>query len=147
VYKGKNEADAIKKYAEERFPEIKDFEVILEKYSKNTAENVSNILKLAKEKESKAIVATSSKDHISRVMRDFVYHPERPKVEETLILGCASNEPYSEAGKTIQPAIIEPPVYFGEYNLAELVPQFFKVQKEKREKFAKEVKELIEKYL
>ena len=31
VYKGKNEADAIKKYAEERFPEIKDFEVILEK--------------------------------------------------------------------------------------------------------------------
>ena len=96
--------------------------------------------KLAKEKESKAIIATSSKDHISRVMRDFVYHPERPKVEETLILGCASNEPYSEAGKTIQPAIIEPPVYFGEYNLAELVPQFFKVQKEKEKSLLKKWK-------
>lgn len=143
-YEGRKEADVIYEYAESKHPEIRGYDVTLKKESQRTAENIEEILEEAKKENAKAVVPTSSKDHISRVMRDFVYHPNRP--EDTLILGNPSKEPYSEVGFEIPPAIVEPPVKFGDINLAEIIPKFFRVPSENRGEFAEEVKAILEKY-
>ncbi len=150
VYKGINEAVAIYKFAQETFPEVNEFDITLERESENTAQNVNNIYRILKEKTKeerpKAVVPVSSPDHMPRVMREFVYHEGRPRIEETLILGCPSDKPHTKKGQEIPPAIIEPPVEFGEYNLAEMTPKFFKVPKDKRGEFAKELEELLKNY-
>ncbi len=146
VYQGKVEAEAIYEFAQENFPGIEDYEVRLETKSRNTAENVERIYEIAEKEKAGAIVPISSRDHTPRVMRDFCYHEKRPRIEDALLLGCASNEPYSEAGWSVQPAIVEPPVRFGNVNLAELVPKFFRVPGEKREKFSREMEEVLKKY-
>jgi len=144
AYEGKKEADTIYEYAQANFSEINNFDVNLEKESEKSEESVGNIYRMVEKAE--AVVPVTSIDHISRVLGYFAYHSKRPPVEKTLILGSPSKEPYSEKGWTTPPAIVEPSAKFGDVNLAETVPKFFKVPKEKRVKFANDIEELLRKY-
>ncbi len=137
---GKVEADIIYDYAKSEFPGLFKAvtDVILERESKNTQENVDEIIKWATKKNA-LIVAISSKDHVSRVARDWAYDERR---SDHLILVSPSKEAYSVKGWTDAPIVIEPP--FWAYNA---LKDLFSIPEEKKEEVKRRIKEIIEKAL
>ncbi len=109
VTNGVVEADRIYELARKKFPALFDMvtDVILERESKNTQENVDEIMKWAKKKNA-AIIAVSSKDHISRIAKDWAYDKN---VSEHLVMVAPSEESYSESGDKNAPIVIEPPFW------------------------------------
>ncbi len=103
------EADRIYEFARRKLPGLFDLvtDVILERESQNTQENVDEIMKWAKKKNA-AIIAVSSKDHVSRIARDWAYDKN---VKEHLVMIMPSNESYSKSGLTDAPIVIEPPFW------------------------------------
>ncbi len=99
------EADIIHDYARKNFPELFTLvaDVILERESKNTQENVDEILKWAVKKNA-VIVSISSKDHISRVAKDWAYDKGR---NGHIIMVAPSHETYGE-DEDAEPIVIEP---------------------------------------
>ncbi len=137
INNGNVEADVIYEHAKTEFPDIFKLvtDVILERESKNTQENVDEILKWAIKKNA-AIVAISSKDHASRVINDWGYDKNR---HEHLILVSPSNEPYSKPGIKKRPLVIEPP--FWAY---EELKYIFKIPKEKWAEVKKLINDAVE---
>ena len=135
---GIKEADIIYQWAKEKMPEIKKYNVVLEKDSKNTFENVQNIYDLAKKEGAKGIFAVSSKDHISRVIRDWVYNIPDYESKDILLAGVPSRDAYSEKGRDNPPFIAEPP--FWGYDA---LRNIFKVPADKREYVKKAIEEVI----
>lgn len=109
VKNSKVEADVIYEYAKKKIPELFGdvADIILERESKTTQENVDEILKWAIKKNA-AIIAISSKDHAPRVMKDWAYDKERG---DHLVLIAPSKAPYSIAGEDKQPITIEAPFW------------------------------------
>ncbi len=99
------EADVIHNYARKNFPELFELvnDVILERESKNTQENVDEILKWALKKDA-VIIPISSKDHVSRVVKDWAYDKGR---NSHLIMVAPSHATYGE-NESLAPIIIEP---------------------------------------
>jgi hypothetical protein len=105
----KVEADIIYEHAKKTFPKLFELvnDVILERESKNTQQNVDEIIKWALKKNA-AIIAISSKDHAARIMNDWAYNID---AERHLLLVSPSEESYSELGHTKKPIVIEPPFW------------------------------------
>ena len=102
--KNQVEADTIHAYARKNFPELFTLvaDVILERESKNTQENVDEILKWAVKKNA-IIVSISSKDHAPRVVKDWAYDKLRGG---HIIMVAPSHETYGEDSDA-EPIIIE----------------------------------------
>lgn len=130
------EADAIYEYAKTTFPVLFNLvtDVILERESKNTLENVVEIMKWAIKKNA-AIIAVSSKDHVSRVIKDWDYSKD---IENHLILVAPSAEPYSEIGSREAPLVIEPPSW-----AYEELKDLFKIPESKQKDVKKLLKDAI----
>jgi hypothetical protein len=132
------EADVIHDYARKEFSELFAIvnDVILERESKNTQENVDEILKWALKKNA-AIISISSKDHASRVIKDWAYDKGR---NNHLIMVAPSHETYGE-NENSEPIIIEP-----SYWAYDALKDIFNVPEDKRksvkEKLIKDLKEL-----
>lgn len=133
---GKVEADIIYEYTRAEKPEIFKIvtDVILERESKNTQENVDEILKWATKKNA-IIIAVSSKDHASRVIKDWAYDSKR---DGHIILISPSSDSYSKEGETSAPIVIEPP--FWAYDI---LKDIFEIPEERREEIKKKLKEII----
>lgn len=133
---GMVEADAIYEYTRKMFPELLNTvnDVILERESKNTEENVSEIMKWALKKNA-AIVAISSKDHASRVINAWAYNKN---AEHHLALVSPSEDSYSELGHDKRPIVIEPP--FWAY---EALEDIFKVPENRRASVRDAIKKAI----
>ena len=132
------EADIIHDYARKNFPELFELvnDVILERESKNTQENVDEILKWAVKK-SAVIISISSKDHVSRVVKDWAYDKGR---NNHLIMVAPSHETYGE-NEDLAPIIIEPSHW-----AYDALNNIFKIPEEKRklvkEKLLKDLEEI-----
>ena len=130
------EADAIYEHAKKTFPELFGLvnDVILERESKNTQQNVDEIMKWALKKNA-AIIAISSKDHAARIMNDWAYNMN---AERHLLLVSPSEDSYSELGRTKKPIVIEPP--FWAY---ESLEKIFSVPDNKKEALKKAFRKAI----
>ncbi len=136
ITNGKIEADRMYEFAKKKFPELFKLvnDVILERESKNTQENVNEIAKWASKKNA-AIISISNKDHVGRLITDWAYD----KVSERyIVLVSSNNEPYSKAGAEKRPIIIEPPFW-----AFESLEKLFDVPEDKREGVKKAIKDLL----
>jgi hypothetical protein len=136
VSNGEVEADKIYEFAKRKLPGLFELvtDVILERESKNTQENVDEIIKWAKKKNA-AIIAVSSKDHAPRIAKDWAYDKNR---KGHLIMIAPSEESYSESGSMDSPIIIEPP--FWAY---ESLKDIFNVPANKVEEVKRKIAEII----
>lgn len=135
------EADAIYDFAKARTPDLFDVvaNVVKEKDSKNTMENVEKTLAYAEKAGAEILCPTSSKDHISRVARDWAYNK---KAKHPRLVFITSDEPYSLRGYETQPFIVEPP-FWG----IDALQKIMKVPPNKRENVAKVIQTAIEETL
>lgn len=129
------ESDAMYQWAKNNMPAIKRFEVQTETQSANTSQNIINVKKIAADVGADAIFSVSSKDHVSRIVRDFAYSDEGKGM---LFGGVPTQEPYSMKGYFKQPFIAEPP--FWGYGAIE---DIFKVPKEKTDYVARTIERFI----
>ncbi|MBN2094694.1 MAG: YdcF family protein [Candidatus Aenigmarchaeota archaeon] len=147
---GVTEAQAMKswlqKYLPDLYHEIKDY-LILEEESLKTSENVKKMVKMADQLGVRTLLPVTSKDHASRVVRDWAY--EKPEGSDLIIAGVPSKDSYSEKShyENVQPFIAEPPFW-----AREILDKIFKVpgeyrgNKANREAFKKELEELYRKF-
>ena len=133
-----SEAEGMLNFARDNFGrkldelENKGLEILLEERSRNTAENVRNITKIARDINADAITLVTSKDHSARAMYNLAYAKER---NGFIVFGAPSNENYSVGGN--KPVVIEPP-----YWAYPVAMNLFKVPVNKRE-YVKEVIESV----
>lgn len=99
----KSEAAYMKEYGEQtRHPLLEEFTVAVEEESEDTATNVKAAYRIAREHNVAAIHPVSSKDHISRVHREYLFHDDATEFD---ILPKGSERTYVESGD--KPFIIE----------------------------------------
>ena len=125
---GRVEADAMQDFLKKRYTNLEKIvdEVVLDKESKNTQENVNKISSYAKEVGADSVFGVSSKDHVGRIITQQAYLQNKPD----LVMGVfPSNGSYSMNGsKGISPMILEPP-FFGQDNPKELYGMYSKLFK------------------
>ena len=112
--------------------ENRGLEILLEEKSRNTAENVRNIIGIARDTNADAITLVTSMDHSARAMYNLAYAEER---NGFLVFGAPSNENYSIGGN--KPVVIEPP-----YWAYPVAMNLFKVPVDKRD-YVREVIESV----
>ena len=136
IVNGKVEADAVYELAKKVAPEMFEIvdDVLLERESKNTQENVDQILKWALKKNA-MIIAISSKDHVPRLVKDWAY--EKTKGHQ-LVAIAPGEESYSKKGDNNPPIVIEPP-FFG-YDLAK---KLFDIPPQKRDEAVEKINEIL----
>jgi hypothetical protein len=139
IVDGKVEADSVYELAKRTAPDMFKIvdDVLLERESKNTQENVDQILKWALKRNS-LIVAISSKDHSSRLAKDWAYEKNKGK---QLVAIVPSEQAYSERGTNEAPIVIEPP--FFAYDIAK---KLLNIPKPEREETLEKLRKLLEKY-
>ena len=86
--------------------EDKGLEILLEEKSRNTAENVKNIVRFAEDKNADAISLITSMDHSARAMYNLAYAAER---DGFIVFGAPSKMNYSIGND--RPVVIEPPYW------------------------------------
>ncbi len=110
---GRIEADAMHDFLKKRYNNLEEIvdEVILDKESKNTQDNVNKISSYAKEAGADSVFGVSSRDHVGRIITQQAYLQNKPD----LTMGVfSSNGSYSMNGSNgIPPMILEPP-FFGQ---------------------------------
>ncbi len=115
---GTVEADAINNLLHKKYSNLEKIidEVILDKGSKNTQENIKHMVEYTKSSGADSIFGVSSGDHVARIVTEFQYSLYRP----SLVGVVPSKGFYSINGSNgIQPLILEPP-FFGSENPKEL---------------------------
>ena len=112
---GRVEADAMHDFLKKKYPNLESIvdEVVLDKESKNTQDNVNKISSYAKEVGADSVFGVSSRDHVGRIITQQAYLQNKPD----LTMGVfSSNGSYSINGsEKIPPMILEPP-FFGRDN-------------------------------
>ncbi|UCG95581.1 MAG: YdcF family protein [archaeon] len=132
---GVKEADNIEKIVQKYFSDVyKKANVVKEKESLNTMENVLKTYDFARDVGTDILCPVSSMDHV-RVPREWAY--ER-KPGDPLLAFIPSQEPYSKKGWKIKPFITEPPYWANDF-----LPGVFKVKADKRGKFQKGFESLV----
>ncbi|MCL5009454.1 MAG: YdcF family protein [Candidatus Parvarchaeota archaeon] len=125
---GKVEADAMHDLLKKRYTNLEKIidEVVLDKESKNTQDNVNKISSYAKGVGADSVFGVSSRDHVGRIITQLGYLTDLPD----LTIGVfASKGSYSINGSNgIQPMILEPP-FFGQDNPKELQGMYSKLFK------------------
>ncbi len=110
---GRIEADAMHDFLKKRYNNLEEIvdEVILDKESKNTQDNVNKISSYAKGAGADSVFGVSSRDHVGRIITQQAYLQNKPD----LTMGVfSSNGSYSMNGSNgIPPMILEPP-FFGQ---------------------------------
>jgi len=142
VTNGVLEVDAMCEKMNQDFPDLYNIvDVILEKESRNTKENVIETFKYARKIGAEILCPSSSKDHISRVARDWAYEK---KEGDPMLAFVPSQEPYSIRGA---PPIIAESPFWG----YDLLSDVFKIQnkdeKINRENFKKDFLALLKEYV
>lgn len=100
---GKTEAECMKEYGERtEHPLFEEYTVALEEESTDTASNVDAVYQIASEQQVDAIHPVSSKDHILRVHREYLFHDDATAYD---ILPKGSEQTYAESGD--KPLLIE----------------------------------------
>ena len=125
---GRVEADAMHDFLKRKYTDLEKIvdEVILDKESKNTQDNVKNISSYAREVGADSVFGVSSRDHVGRIITQQAYLQNKPD----LVMGVFSSDAsYSINGsKGIQPMILEPP-FFGQNNPKEVYNMYSKLFK------------------
>ena len=125
---GRVEADAMQDFLKKKYTNLEKIidEVVLDKESKNTQDNINKMGSYAKEVGADAIFGVSSRDHVGRIITQQSYLQNIPD----LTMGVfASKGSYSINGSNgIMPIILEPP-FFGQDNPKELNGMYSKLFK------------------
>ncbi len=125
---GRVEADAMHDFLKKKYPNLESIvdEVVLDKESKNTQDNVNKISSYAKEVGADSVFGVSSRDHVGRITTQQAYLQNKPD----LTMGVfPSNGSYSINGSEgILPIILEPP-FFGRDNPKGLYSMYSKLFK------------------
>ena len=139
-YDGKTEAEMIREFAEKEFSEFMDeYELILEDRSETTEANVVQLHRIAGNLDVDLAFVISSRDHISRVVRDWEQHldPE----EDLLLAAVGSDKTYASSGK--DPFILEAAMY---EPFVEAFNEVWQVQPENYSEAAEEIRQVLKKY-
>ncbi len=140
VTNGVVEADAILEWSKQNMTQVTqrawDFDVYLEKTSKNTKENAEKISARAKESGAGVVISVSSMDHMPRIVRDYRYALGGSDI---MYGGIPTKEPYSERGWNAQPAIFEPPFW-----AFDAVSKVGKIPPEKRAQFSADFAKVVD---
>ena len=125
---GRVEADAMHDFLKKRYTNLEKIvdEVVLDKESKNTQNNVNKINSYAKDVGADAIFGVSSRDHVGRIITQQAYLQNKPD----LTIGVfPSNGSYSMNGSEGMPPLILEPPFFGRDNPKELYCMYSKLFK------------------
>ncbi len=122
------EADAMQNFLYRKYDNLDKIigEVLLDKESKNTQENIDHISAYARSSGADSIFGVSSRDHVGRIITQQAYLSDMPN----LTMGVfPSKGSYSVNGSNgITPMILEPP-FFGQDNPKELQGMYSKLFK------------------
>jgi hypothetical protein len=142
-FDGDTEAEHVHTYLEESgHPLVEEYDVNLTEESTDTETNVDEIYRIARQEDVDTIHPVSSKDHISRVHRDYLFHEESNGFSEYELMTKGSESTYTESGK---------PPFIGE--MGEYAPIFgavdsaaWSVPMDRREDAGEEVERVLQSF-